>query len=239
MSNGKKKKTIEDKIEYLKRGIRAMLNANNNYLKTNDDSYLLTIQSQLRSLVATGGRSMHPVLLNLSDELNIPLFIYASPAKVKREKLAFSTLVGKTWSLKKVDGCKQFTLKKWLEEEVYFAENSRKLKSRNQVIKDTSNFEGGAHFIDETPHIVDTLQRVTFSDGQNNLTQTLLDIAEAVYCLGNILVLEYEKNKILKSNFLSEGAIKERTTQIKLEIEKIKNMHSNSSNRLNFEIDMY
>lgn len=239
MSNGKKKKNTEEKIEYLKRGLRALLNANNDFSKTNDEAYLLTIQAQLRGLVATGGKSMHPLILNLSEELNIPLFIYAPPTRAKDKDLVFSTIVGKTWSLKKIEGCEQFTLKKWLGEEVYFAENPQNLKSRNQIIKDTSNFEGGAHYIDETPHIVDTLQRVSFSDGQNNLTKTLLDIAEAVYCLGNILILEYEKSKILKSNFLSEAAIKDRSLQIEIEKERIKNAHSNPNIGFNFGIDMY
>lgn len=191
----KKIKSTKDKIEALKIGLRALKNANNHFRETLDSSYMLTIQSQLRGLVGMGGSKMHPLLLNLSSELNIGLELYAFVGRNKKEKLTFSTVIGKTWSPVPVKNFKKMSLEEWLLVDDYFSDTTKQFKNRNQIIKDASNYEGGTHYLEETPHIVDSLQRIKVSN-TDNLNNTLLDIAEAVFYLGHLLIFYWEYKNI-------------------------------------------
>lgn len=139
----KKKKSIEDKLGSLKLGLTAMRNANNHFIETNDLAYLLTIQSQLRGLVGMGGAHMQPFLLNLAEEFDIPLEIYSHPKKTNKKGMVFSAIVGKTWSPVNRPGFVKYSLKEWLEVPTFFTDTTKDIKNRNQLIKDTSNYEGG------------------------------------------------------------------------------------------------
>lgn len=203
----KKIKDLDEKLNKLRTALRALKNANDNYVKTNDEAYLLDIMGRLRALVGVGGPLMQPLLINLANELGIQLELYSRPEiKHKNKNLAASVVAGKTWAVKYYEGFKKFTLSEWLETPFYYADTSKNLKTRNQVIKDVSNNEGGSHYGDETPHIVDSLNRVTISTGSQSIDgvkQVLLDIAPLVYWLGERLLLHHEMNTIEQSVLLS------------------------------------
>jgi len=190
----KLKKNTSKMIEALKLGLNAMKNANNHFQEHWDQSYLLTIQSQLRGLVAIGGKSMHPLLINLSKELHIELEFYALTGSDDQKKSS-STVIGKTWSPIPRDGFQKYLLEDWLMVNDFFAFGSMQFKNRNQIIKDTSNFEGGTHYLEETPHIVDSLKKERVGR-LDNLSRTLLDISELVFYLGHLLIIDYECNVI-------------------------------------------
>jgi hypothetical protein len=79
-------KDIPQRMMELEKAIRALQLANNHFHETQDDAYLLLSQSQLRALICSGGSGMTPLLLDLSDQLVIPLdvsaFVYWSSMRM-------------------------------------------------------------------------------------------------------------------------------------------------------------
>lgn len=214
----KRIKSTRDKIEALKMGLTALRNANNHFRETTDHSYLLTVQSQLRGLVGIGGKSMHPLLINLSKELEIQLEMYAFTASLSESRTS-STVIGRTWSSLPINGFIKIKLEDWLLSEDFFAIGSRQFKNRNQIIKDASNFEGGTHYLEEIPHIVESLKGEKIGN-LDNLTATLLDIAEAVFYLGHLLIMKHEYKTIQSLLVIDESEKIKRLIEIKNLLEK-------------------
>jgi hypothetical protein len=218
----KKKKSINDKIEDLKKALKAMENANNGFQETKDDSYLLVVESQLRGLVAIGGNFLNPLLVNLSKELNIPLEIYSLEEQKVTNKTTSLLITGKTWSFMPKKGYVKYNLEEWIQVPIYFTDTTRTLKTRNQLIKDLSNSEGGTHYADEIEHIVDTLNRVTISNYNNGTNAALLDIAEAVYWAGIIFINYYNKRQIENDCLLQPDIKNKQLSELENFIPKIK-----------------
>ena len=144
---------------------------------------------QLRALVAVGGKDMAPLLLNLSEELNIPLELYSMPPKPLKAPIGLVASIygGKTWATKERPGFIKYTLKGWLEAPAYFVNKTRDYRTRNQVIKHISNKEGGAHYDKEIVAVVDNLRRQSRGNNErelNGLQLFLLDVSSLVFWLG-------------------------------------------------------
>ena len=155
-------KGIPHRMSELKRALRALQLANNHFNKTQEDAYLLLTQSQLRALVCSGGSGMTPLLLDLSDQLSIPLELYSVPHQttIPGPNMVASILGGQTWSPKPHQGMQKCTLKLWLELPAYFVDSTHDYRSREQVLKHISNKEGGAHYDNHVVAIVDCLRRI-------------------------------------------------------------------------------
>ncbi len=176
-------------MKELETSLRALRLANIDFLQKKDDAYLLTIMGQLRALVVTGGNNMTPLLIDLSDELRIPLKLYSMPPKrISAPKGLVASIYGaKTWATKEHPGFIMYTLKEWLEAPAYFVDKTMDYRSRNQVIKHISNKEGGSHYDKEIVAIVDNLRRQFRGnkDGEiNGLQLFLLDVSALVFWVG-------------------------------------------------------
>jgi hypothetical protein len=181
--------SIKDRKEQLEKALKALINANNNYQKTKDDSYLLDIWGRLRSLVCTGGWSMTPLLLNLMNEEHINIELYSwSKSKIKlTEKGTFSVIMGKTWQVFKYADYGKYSFSDWLLEPFYYSEVDNKFYSRNDTIKKISNSNGGSHYDLKVPFILDKMKRVEIGHkdfSQTMVEQILLDMGMAVYWAG-------------------------------------------------------
>lgn len=211
---------MNQRVEQLKTGLRAMQNANRHFVETRDDAYLLDIMARLRALVGIGGSNMKPLLLQLSEETDIPLTIYSYPPEPEKEtgNVVASIFGGKTWSPMPQDGFVKYQLKEWLNTPAYFTDTTKVYKTRNQVIKDIANNEGGSHYSEEIPHIVDTLARQTTGIGNqkiaDGLQMALLDIAPAIYWIGNKLLIELENKEIENNLVLSNDYRKMKLQEI-------------------------
>lgn len=219
-------KSLKDKLEELDLALNSLKNANNNYFKKKEKSYLLDIMGRLRALIGLGGKYMNPLLINLSKELDIPLELFASPPpKIsKSQKLVSSYTGGKTWTTQNKKGTKKYILEDWLNTPIYYAETSKQFKTRNQVLKDISNTMGGSHYDDHVPHIVDTFKRVSIGSGSqfiNGIEMVLIDIAPLVYWLGKRLILEYKIKELNSISITTETYYIKRKLELENEIKKI------------------
>ena len=222
----KKIKSIYVRIEDLKKSVRALSNANRGFVETKDESYLLTLESQVRGLVAIGGEYSNPLLINLSNELGIPLIIYSLPKQKVSENITSLVTIGKTWSLVPRDGFIEYNLEQWMQTEIYFTDTTKQLKTRNQFIKNLSNSEGGTHYSEEVEHIVDTLNRVEISSCNNGTNAALLDIAEAVYWLGELLLIYNDKNQLESDCLLKPEIKKMKLVKLEAHIRRTKEENS-------------
>lgn len=176
-------------MKELETSLRALRLANNDFINKKDEAYLLTIMAQLRALVTMGGKDMTPLLLDLSDELLIPLELYSLPPKPLKapQELVASLYGGKTWSTKDRPDFIKYTLKEWLTAPAYFVDETMDYRTRNQVIKHISNKEGGSHYDKKVAVIIDNLRR-QFRGSQNGeingLQLFLLDVSALVFWIG-------------------------------------------------------
>lgn len=216
----KRKKSVEEKIAMLRMGLNALYNANKHFQETKDESYILTIQSQLRGLVGMGGKSMNPFLINLSEELKIDLKLYVLPIPTNNN-ISDNMVVGKRWSSTPMEGFEELSLEEWLNRDEYFTRGSMQFKNRNQIIKDASNYEGGTHYLEETPHIVETLNDQNVG-GKTNLISTLIDIGMVVYYLGYLLILEWQYKYIENLMVIRN----EERGNMLFDIDRIKRIHT-------------
>lgn len=184
---------IQKEVAYrmleLEKALRALQLANNHFQESKDDAYLLLTQAQLRALVLSGGSGMTPLLLDLSNQLGIPLELYSTPpeASTPSPNLATSIVVGKTWATRPHIGMRKYTLKQWLELPTYFIDSTRDYRTREQVLKHISNKEGGAHYDDQLVAIVDCIRRISAGNQEhafNGIQMFLMDLSALVYWSG-------------------------------------------------------
>ncbi len=240
-----KTKSIKDKIQELDNALNALKNANNHYHKGKDKSYLLNIMAILRSLVALGGKSMHPLLINLSKELNIPLELYSSPPPpiLKSHKLVGSYQSGKTWTTIKGKGFKKYILEDWLNTSIYFTETSKQYKTRNQIIKDIANNMGGSHYSNKIPHIVDTLKRTLIGNDSytiDGIEMVLIDFAPLVYWLGKRLLLRYQIKELNRISIITLDHKKKKQLELDNKIKKMDEyFHKQNISNANFTLQLF
>lgn len=205
----KKTNDLRRRLDQLTTALRGLLIDNNGFIETGDEAYLLGLMSKLRSLVATGGPHLNPLLLDLSKELDIPLEIYAippTPATASKNHVT-SLLFGTTWAVRPQAGMIKYTLAEWLLASTYLASETGEYKNRNEVIKNLANTEGGAHYSDKMPYVVDTLYQNVLKTGDratNGVQAALIDMASAVWWLGNRLLILAEIKNLEESHFLSQ-----------------------------------
>jgi hypothetical protein len=219
----KKRKSISERIEQLNIALRALKNANDNYIKTKDDAYLLDLMGRLRALVGLGGQFMQPLLINISNELKIPLIFYSYPPKPKKgsKGLIASVMPGKNWSVFPKKGFVKCNLEDWLKFPAYFSDTTKEFKDRNQVLKDISNTEGGSHYTKETPHIVDVLSRWKTSNEINGIKNFLFEISPLVFWLSNRMVKLSKIEAVKRSVIIRDDFRKKRVNEINSEISRL------------------
>lgn len=139
---------------------------------------------------------MSPLLLDLSEQLSIPLEFYSyPPPNPPSSDMLMSVFGGKTWATKFRDGMQKYTLKQWLETPAYFVDSTRDYRTREQVLKHISNKEGGAHYDDKIVAIVDCLRRFSKGNDKHHIDGVqmfLLDVSALIYWLGTRMCYSWD-----------------------------------------------
>ena len=184
-----KTKDINHRINELEIALRALKFAVGHFNQTKDEAYLLDIMGRLRALIAIGGKDMNPLILDLAEELNIPLEFYSySPKSVKAGlEVVFSAYGFKTWAVKDQPGLRRYTLQEWLEVPAWFVDSTKDYRTRNQVLKHISNKEGGSHYDKKIADIVDCLRRQMGST-YDGLQFFLMDMSALVFWQGTRMI---------------------------------------------------
>jgi len=189
------KKDMNYRIQELQTALKALQFGIDGFHKSGDEAHLLGVKATLRALVALGGRTMTPLLLDLAKEINLPLEFYSLPPEEKKSLAPHVNTVriitSKSWSIEPQPGMQRYTLEEWLELPAYLVTKTQEFKCRNDVLRQISESEGGAHFDKKIKIIVDELQWQSGSR-YNGIQFFLVDISALVYWLGQRLVIWYK-----------------------------------------------
>lgn len=196
-------KTKEERLVELELALHAMRNAAGHFHSEKDQSYLLTIVTQLRALVAfkpgqpkKKHQNLKPLLLDMADSEDIPLRLYSMPPKPKHgpKGLAVAILASKTWSVFPVAGYQQYTLRERLLAPAYHDDSRNLYKSRNDVIREIAN-KAAAHYDHNVTPLHNSMRR-TFGSGYNGIQFFAIDTSAAVVYLGARFI-RLQKLKVL------------------------------------------
>ncbi len=190
-------------MQELEKALDAINKANAQYQQSHDSSWLLLMTGQLRGLVAIGNpRNMHPLLLELAEELNIPLKLYSLPGKINPppDNFLAAIICGKTWATRQHPGLIEFELRTWLETPRYHVDTLKIYTTPNEVLRAIAEKSGGVHYDSDRAPSEESLSRST--RGNDSFQETgvqmfLQDIAALVYWMG--MRLGYVWNSQLKS----------------------------------------
>ena len=130
-------KSLEYRLSELSLAIRALTNASEHFNKTKDEAYLLDVMGRLRALVAFGGPTMNPLLLDLADEREVALEMYSTQPKPQKapDGLLAHAYGSKTWAVYPSNGMQKYELRDWLNAPAYYVDSTKNFRSRNQIIK--------------------------------------------------------------------------------------------------------
>jgi hypothetical protein len=186
-------KNINYRIDELNTAIRALKYAARDFNNTKDNAYLLTLKGTLRALVAMGGKNMAPLLIELSEELSIPLEFYSFPPIDNQfpSKLPVYGYCCQTWSVTPKENMIRYNLKEWLKSPAYLIDTVQEFRSRNQILKHLSNKEGGSHYDKVIVDVVDYLSRFKGTNF-NGIQMFLMDMGSLTHWLGTRLTLIHE-----------------------------------------------
>ncbi len=173
--------------------------------ESNDKADLLNISASLSVLVCTGGSSMRPLLLDISDAFSIPLEIFSLPLKAKQPSKQFllSIIDGRTWNTKPEDGLIKYSLRDWIEIPLFYVDETKQHFSRQEMISNIS-LANEAHHSSEMHDLDDSFFSQWRLSEQNydGFAATLLDVAAAVLWLGNRFILILKHKSLKNRNFL-------------------------------------
>ena len=163
-------------------------------MRTRDEAYLLSVKATLRSLVATGGRSLTPLLIDIAENLQIPLEFYALPAKsgAPRAGLVASVRAWRSWHVFQRPDLDKFTLRGWLLSPAYFIDRTHQYATTNDVLRQLAETDGGAHFDLDIKNIVDSLRRSAGSR-YDGVQFFLVELSALVFWLGKRLLLVHDR----------------------------------------------
>ena|GEM_PF-1835853 len=173
--------------------------------------HIHNMMPQLRQLIADGGRNFRPRLLNLADEMRIPLRFYAAP----EEGLAFTLeiklpdssdtvfsptgyapnfIYRKCWSPMPRQGFVCVDLREWMQREIY--DDSKVQYTRNNLLRAISDKEGGGHLDDTQDQLSYALQEKFLCFDKEDVSKALsgkdiflIDLAALVIWLGQRMLL--------------------------------------------------
>lgn len=208
----RKLKDINYKLNELKMSLEAIENANNCFWKDSlKKSYLLTIIGQSRVLVGQGGKNMHPLLIELQNELKIFPIFYSTKEKViinESNEIIAHMIGDRTWSVDIKPHLKAFDIKTWMNANYQHLNinKTKKYYSRNDILRGIADKHGGGHYDSEISEYVEELERQTFSNGLNGVSLFLVDIASVIVYVGKQLLNMYEA-KTQKIPFVSFNPI--------------------------------
>ena len=185
------KKDIKYRLTELDTALKALEIGISNFNKTREEAHLLGVKATLRALIALGGKNMTPLLIDVAKYLNVPLEFYSTAPKKQRDiepGLVASVIAARSWYVYPRIDLQKFTLEEWLTSPAYFVSKTREYKNRNDVLRQISESEGGAHFDGVVKEIVDELQRQSGSR-YNGIQLFLVDLSALVFWLGRRLLL--------------------------------------------------
>jgi len=187
-------KSFDGRISELKRSLIAIRRDVNGFLCTGDDSYLLSVSGQVRSLICTsysGGKNknLHPLLLELAQQSDYSLILYA--ASMNFENLTnvpiYVTHCKSTWSHVPQPGMKRFALVEWINSDRMFVDYKAKFISPNRMIRAIADKDGGSHYDPESEES-DSLNRQEYMHKSISIKGSsffIADIGILTYFLGS------------------------------------------------------
>jgi len=198
------KKDIEYRLTELDTALRALEIGIGNFNRTREEAHLLGVKATLRALIAMGGKNMTPLLIDIAKHMNMPLEFYSTAPKRKIDiepRLIASVIAGRNWNVYPSINLQKYTLEEWLMTPAYFISKTREYRNRNDVLRQISESEGGAHFDRVVKEIVDELQRQSGSR-YNGIQFFLVDLSALVFWLGKrfLLSINCDRNSIDPQN---------------------------------------
>lgn len=161
------RKSIAQRNEELEKAIR-LLNDAIEKVQQGEDHYFIIISGQLRALVATGSRSLNPLLLNLADDKGISLKCWGLSVTEQyinfKESMVFSLFPTRIVGHKpyNVPNVKKYNFKEWLNEIVLvFGDDTY---TPNEIIRLYAEKEGGAHYDYTLPLKLLRAKEIIYSD---------------------------------------------------------------------------
>lgn len=201
MKNGK---DIGERIKRLETDLSNLEQSISDFQKSNDEIYLLNIAANLSALVCINGSSMHPLLLDLAEDLNIPLGIFSIPQKGDKpnQKLLLSLVGERTWNTKPEKRWVKYSLNDWMQIPFYHSNGSKEYRSRNQILQNISYNEA------------ETSQPLSKQLNYDDMLSALFDISQAVLWLGSRLLLITKLRDLSQANFLSADVVEQESNRI-------------------------
>ncbi len=146
-------KSFNDRISELMRALTVIRRDVNGFLSTGDDSYLLSISGQVRSLICTSysgekNKNLHPLLVELAQQSDYRLILYAMPMNFEDlpNVPIYVTHCNSIWSHVQQPGMKRFELVEWINADRMFVDYKSKLISPNRMIRAIADKDGGSHY---------------------------------------------------------------------------------------------
>ncbi|GAB4043017.1 hypothetical protein [Spirosoma litoris] len=198
-------KSTEHRLKELRDAINAIGYSVNSFLQSRgDDMHLLTIKTQLRALIATGGRNMKPLLLEMADKANIDLNIYGlKPMEPNPhgEDVLIDVPWPKTWATIPSEHFEKMSFRDWLQEPSYKGLYTNGYVSRNRLLREIAD-KSGSHYDEELTEIIeyiDGMQNVVYNQRGipvmlAGIPLFLLNLASATCWLGGRFFLKANKD---------------------------------------------
>lgn len=193
----KKLKDDKYRIGELENSLKVIEKSFNEFYVQREWYILLPILSQLRSLVAmTSNKNNHPLLIDLIDKFTFSENIYSFQPLLAPNTALYTYITNKSWSLTNNGYISQkYSLKEWLNTPftfIYDENRNRKMGTRNDVIRNIGDKEGGGHYDPDIAEYMEILKWQTFGNKLDGVSLFLLDISSAVLYIGKMFLLDYK-----------------------------------------------
>lgn len=170
------KKTLEQREKELNAAVSLLSDAISQ-VENGNSQYYKILAGQLRALVATGSRTLNPLLLNLAEEKGITLICYAYSTVIKglesldEKHLVLAINPDILISHRPVSrpSIKRYEFKKWLNMP-FLVLNSEKY-TPNEIIRVVAEKEGGSHYDDALPEKLIRAKDVVHYKGEVKYTE--------------------------------------------------------------------
>lgn len=199
---GYRSKTIEEQLIELENELQALQELSEQ-VRTGKTHMLTKIAGSLRALVcwklSNKGSlvtSYNPLLFRLASRLNLPLPVFMSPPDLQKPPESIND-AHVHFSRSFVSLTRRHAFEVVLDLQDYLLQENIKVRifltgalqifTCHEVILQCSNKLGGAHFDEDVPIALDSLQGLTFNK-QDSLTTLLLEISDVVCGLGEYVI---------------------------------------------------
>lgn len=155
---------------------------------------IIILATQVRALICKGGPNFHPLLLELSNEINFPLICYG-PYGIKEKPIVLDglTLVHRPQIIDiQPYGrfSRKYELKDWLDSEIIML--SQEIFTPNEILRLKSDSEA-SHYDPQFKVKLEKLKEVQRQDNSGDISEPdyyILTVAQIILYLGTLLIAE-------------------------------------------------